>query len=283
MYRNQSRERAAIAAADFVRRQVHLNWAAGPSTTPRVGVILGTGWGDAFGSGVFTENQISLVKIPGFEKLNELEAIEGHERILSACPLGRAIVFVMQGRIHMNEAPCDPEVPKLVRLQTELLLQLGVNLLIVTSASGSLGTIEVGEVGVIQSLLTTYAPEMPLWGGEFVSPEDALNHQFVSDARGVADETEGISARFVTYAMVRGPQFESHKDKLALRALGADVVGMSTVPECAVAGLYEVPVIALTFVTNAMEGRHDHRKNVARAKESGPQLGVYLRNIIEGV
>lgn len=274
MERNAEREKVADLAALYVKRNRPF---AGTDARPPIGFILGTGWGDTIT--VADCGRISLQNIPGFNAMGHLE---GHARELLVGTLAGRRVYVLRGRIHMNEAPDDPEIPKMVRLQTEMLMQLGVRTLIITSAVGSLrGSLNVGQIGVIDGFVTLFAGVMPLWAGEFCSPEDTLS----SELRRIAHEVRGeLVTKDVGYVMTRGPFFEGRRyDKALLAATGAGVVGMSMLPEACIAALYDAKTLCLGFVTNDDVAVTSHEDNLAAAHASAKHLGDFLARIVERV
>lgn len=269
--RNAQREAEAARAAEYVRECLR-GLGRAPAEHP-IGLVLGTGWGDVlkFDNAV----EIPFGEIPGF---GELAALEGHARRLVIGTLGGRDVVALRGRVHLNEAPCDPNVARMVRLQTEMLLQLGAQTLIVTSAVGSLrGALEVGQIAVVKGFVTLYAPEMPMWAGEFVSPDDALDPAL----QAIAHEVCPLVAKTVGHVMVRGPFFEGRTyDKALLAASGAGVVGMSMLPEACIAALYNAKVLGLGFVTNDDVAEHSHDENQLRAREAAPHLCSFLTRIV---
>lgn len=277
--RNAQRETEARRAADYVR--VVLRGSGRKPAKRPIGLVLGTGWGDVLKPKYAVE--IPFGDIPGF---GELAALEGHARRLVIGTLGGKDVVALRGRVHLNEAPCDPQVVRMVRLQTEMLLQLGVQTLIVTSAVGSLrGALPVGGIAVVDGFVTLYAPEMPMWAGEFVSPDDTLDPAL----QAIALEVCPLVAKTVGHVMVRGPFFEGRKyDKKLLATAtraevagsGAGVVGMSMLPEACIAALYGARVLGLGFVTNDDVAEHSHDENQRRAKEAAPHLRGFLERIV---
>jgi len=275
--RNREREIEAKSLSKYVLS--HSN--AFTKGLPETAIILGTGWGEALNLEVLWESPLTYMA--GFESLGSLE---GHNRVLKYAKLNGKFVWVLSGRVHLNEAPNDPNLPKMVRLQTELLIALGVRNLIVTNAAGSLSCdIKVGDIVVADGFVTLFAPPMPLWAGEFCSPEDALDREFrqlaLAEAKGLIDAHQG------GYAMLRGPFFEGRKyDKAILRMVGASTVGMSTLPEACVASLYKdegVKVLALSFITNTDSEDHSHEENLARAKASSGKLGTLIERIVSKI
>ena len=176
-------------------------------------MILGTGWAEAPVS--CGRHHIALTDLPGFANLASLP---GHARTLSVGCVGGRDSLILSGRVHLNESPGhDPSLSAMVRLQTELLIHLGARRLVVTSAAGSLDPrIGVGDVVVVDGFVTLFAPPMPLWAGEFCSPEDVLTDSTATIARAASEHT---GVRVGGYAMVRGPFFEGRRyDKPCLQA-----------------------------------------------------------------
>lgn len=275
--RNAQREEEAIFAATYVRDRLRLRgfWQE-PASQP-IGLVLGTGWGDVLEFD--RAEEIPFENIPGFDGLG---ALKGHARRLVIGTLGGRDVAVLRGRVHLNEAPADPRVVRMVRLQTELLLQLGVRTLIVTSAVGGLrGALPVGGIAVVDGFITLFAPPMPLWAEEFISPEDMLDPAL----RAIAHEERGeLVTKEVGHAMLRGSFFEGRRyDKALLAQAGAGVVGMSMLPEACVAALYGAKVLGLGFVTNDDVAEHSHEENLACAKAVSAQLGGFLTRIVSRI
>jgi purine-nucleoside phosphorylase len=287
--RNSEREAAAIQAADAVRTITQLPFPFEHDGADPIGLVLGTGWGDVLK--VTNPCKIPLPQIPGFSRMRKLE---GHARELVVGHVGDKRVLALRGRIHLNEAPDDPiETIKMVRLQIEMLMQLGVKNLILTSAVGALRpqatgvdclfkNLAVGDICVVNGFVTLFAPQMPLWGGEFCSPEDSLNHCLSSIA---LKECGDLRLSLGGHAMLLGPWFEGrHFDKHLLAQTGARIVGMSGLPETCVAALYPgVRVLYLCFVTNNDVEEHSHEENLARAKVASPKLGGYLERIVSKI
>ena len=269
----------ALRASEFLKKEIGAEGA-------KIALVLGTGWGDAIQlQGV---KSVPFTQIPGFAELGDLT---GHARRAECGMLAGKKVVILRGRIHLNEAPCDQKLAEMVRLQIEMLAKLGVEKIILTAAVGALnkgakGTpYQVGDICVVDGFATLFAPDMPLFAGEFCSPEDALDPDLAEIALTAAGETTPkLLAHHGGYAMVRGPFFEGRKyDKPTLSATGARVVGMSTLPETCIAALYGIKVLAVSFVTNDDLAVHSHESNLARAKESGSALGDYLTRIVSQI
>ncbi len=265
-----------------------LRKALGISGDVRIGLILGTGWGDVLK--LRNVKEVPFKSIPGFEGLRE---IEGHARRVAYGTIGGVPVIALRGRVHLNEAPCSPRLMEMVRLQVEMLIRLGVNRLILTCAVGHVNFPPgVGDVCVIDGFVTLFAPDMPLYAGEFCSPEDTLDRDLIKIALDSGEPVNydgkpgsGRRPRVAKggHAMVRGPFFEGRRyDKSTLAQAGASVVGMSVLPEACVAALYPgVRVLGLGYETNGASEEHSHETNLARAKSAAVLLGGYLRRIIK--
>lgn len=267
--RNFARETAAIMAAQTIRDEALI------FDDIEIGLVLGTGWGDALS--VENAYRNPFYQIPGFDSLGKLA---GHARELVIGFVAGKRVAILRGRVHMNEDPFNPNIPKMVRLQTDLLMHLGVRKLVVTSAVGSLGgRLRVGDVGVADGFCTFFAGTMPLWAGEFCSPEDTLD----PDLRLVALQARNrkIKTKAVGHIMVRGPHFEGRKyDKGILAGMGLGMVGMSMLPEACVAALYDCKVLGLGFTTDDDVEECTHEVNLARARAASPYLGILLERIV---
>ncbi len=266
---------SARSSADALRKALDLGDDARP-----VGVVLGTGWGDALA--LDDRRELPLKALPGFSRLS---ALEGHARTVVTGTLDGTRITALSGRVHLYEAPADAELHAMVRLQTEMLIHLGARRLVLTCAAGSLDPkIKTGHLVAIDGFVSLYAPEMPLFGGEFPSPDAALDVECVAaDFPGTS--TPGIrSAWRGGYAMVRGPHFEGRRyDKKPLAATGASVVGMSMLPEACVAALYAeegVRVAAVAHVTNGIDEATTHDEHLARSRQASPRLSALLSDTV---
>jgi purine-nucleoside phosphorylase len=290
------KSRSANYAAGIIKRTFGLQDDAEP-----IGVILGSGWGDV----LTLENQqeVSLKHIPAFEK--NLPDLEGHKRTIMFGNIASKQVIVLNGRLHLNEVPYSEDWLKLVRLQVEMLIMVGVKQLIVTNAAGCLKyyrpetdkqeycfnasqleaenddnhELHVGEVAVIDGFVSVFAPVMPLWGGEFCSADDAISERLINIA--LRSQGDLLIAKKTGLAMMRGPQFEGNKyDKEILSRTGAGVAGMSMLPEAYICSLHDTKMLGLSFVTNDYQEKHSHPENLRRAGEASAHLGQYLKEII---
>lgn len=272
--RNADCERLAAGEADLLRLKLSIDAKDAP-----VGLVLGTGWGDVLA--LEHESSVPFKELQGF---NKLASLEGHRRLVSYGWLKGRTVLALRGRVHLNESH-DPDHWRMVRLQVEMLLKLGVKTLILTCAAGSLlPGVLVGDIVLIDGFVTAFAPDMPGMGEEFGNPEDVIDQELL--LRVLDTWTEGsLRIKSGGHAMLRGPFFEGRRyDKPLLRASGATVVGMSVLPEACIATLYPgVKVLPLAFVTNSATEEHSHEENLRRAKEAATSLGELLTHIVAQV
>jgi len=260
--------------------------------SPETAIVLGTGWGNVLMEKMPEALKIPFSQVPGFEYLEKMGEIAGHARevvmddlLVNPYPHTRSRlheVIMLRGRIHLNEDFDFGQVSKMVRLQIEMLLKLGVKNLILTNAAGSLRPeVKVGDIVAHDGFITLFAPKRPLTSGEFVSPEDMLKEANIREIEECAQKV-GLNCHRGAGAMVSGPDFEGRKhDKRIMREFGATMAMMSILPEVAVAALYpRTNVYAISFITNTDSEEHSHEDNQVRAKASADKLGALLLNLI---
>lgn len=233
---------------------------------PEVGIVLGSGLGgfaDTFDDSI----AIPYGELPGFP----VSTVVGHAGRVVAGTVGGRRVVAMQGRSHMYEG----HPAWRTTLPIRALALLGVRVLILTNAAGGIrGDLEPGDLLRIQDHLNL-SGENPLTGpnDERLGPRfpdmgAAYDPQLGAALDRCAQNLKEPLQRGV-YAFMRGPSYETPAEVRMLRAMGADVVGMSTVPETIVAAHMGVKVVALSCVTNLAAGisptplRHEEVARVA--------------------
>ncbi len=248
---------------------------------PEVGLILGSGLGQ-FCDNVKTITSIDFGSLPGFP----IAGVGGHAGRLLFGQVGDTNVIVMQGRAHYYE---DGKADVMaVAIQT--LNAIGCKSLVLTNAAGSL----VKEASPGSVMLITDHINMtgvsPLFGAEsnkrFVDMSDAYDPD-LNDAMRSSAEKNGIKLHEGVYAWFSGPQFETPAEIKAVRALGADAVGMSTVPEVILARHQGLPLCALSVITNYAAGmsatKLSHEQTIAFASKAADTvekvLISYLKNL----
>jgi len=243
-----------MEAAEFLRRSIT---ARPGSTAPRVGVVLGSGLGAA-AEAVRDAVMVPYAEIPYFPR----STVEGHSGRMVAGTLGGAAVVVMQGRVHFYEGYS----PAQVTFPMRVLGALGVRAVVLTNAAG--GIAEGYQIGQLVALADhiNFMGWNPLVGqneprfgyGEgaglrFFDMTEAYSKALRRLAREAAAE-EGIALDEGVYLALSGPSFETPAEIRAFRALGATLVGMSTVPETIVARHMGIAVLGLSCVTNLAAG-----------------------------
>lgn len=185
--------------------------------------------------------------IPNFP----VSTVEGHDGKLIFGQLSGKTVMAMKGRFHYYEGYSMKEVTFPVRVMYEL----GIRQLIVSNAAGGANTsFEVGDLMVITDHINAF-PEHPLrgrnipTGPRFPDMHEAYDHEFIALADAIAAEKEMRIVHGVYYG-TQGPSYETPAEYRAFHTLGADAVGMSTVPEVIVARHCGIRVFGLSIITN---------------------------------
>ena len=250
--------------------------------TPRVGLILGSGLGGV-ADGVEDATAIDYAELPGFPR----PGVEGHAGRLVLGHLGGLPVACLQGRVHLYEGLPAQAVNVLPRT----LKSLGCEMLILTNAAGSLRPeIEPGAIALIEDHINLLGqnplvgPHDAAAGPRFPDMSEVYDRELGERARRVAERL-GIALRSGVYLATLGPSFETPAEIRAFRALGADLVGMSTVPEAISARQAGLKVLGLSIVTNLAAGlaAHplSHHETLTQAAGAGATLERLLRGLLE--
>lgn len=269
----------AIQEAATYIRQRH-------AEAPRVALVLGTGLG-GLAERIMDATSIPYADIPHFPQ----STVVGHAGRLVLGHLSGVPVAAMQGRFHLYEG----YTPQQVVLPTRVLHALGATTFIVTNAAGGLDPAQhAGDLLLLRDHigLPTMAGNNPLigpndeqLGPRFPSITGAYDAGLREIARTVAQE-QGIALREGIYVMVSGPNFESPAELRFLRLIGADAVGMSTVPEVLAARHMDMRVLAISCVTNvtlSADMDSPPEPNHAEVIAAAEQAGTRLASLIEGV
>jgi purine nucleotide phosphorylase len=242
-------------------------------SSPRTGIILGSGLG-GFADAVEEAVAIPYGDLPGFPETG----VAGHAGRLILGRIGGAAVAVMQGRAHYYESGA----PDAMKVAVRTLGGIGCHTLLVTNAAGSLNPdAGPGSVMLISDHIS-FTGVSPLFGEtgneRFVDLGNAYDSGIRAAFHAVA-EAQGIVLHDGVYMWFCGPHFETHAEIRAAAGMGADAVGMSTVPEVIVARHAGLKVGALSLITNAAAGMgdsdlsHDHvMANAAVASQTVSRL-----------
>ena len=264
-------ERAA-AAARFIRSR------AGREV--RTALVMGSGLG-AFADEVEGAESIPYGEIPGFAR----PTVEGHAGRLVVGEIGGAAVAVMQGRFHFYEGYALEEVTFPVRA----LGLLGVKSLVLTNAAGGLNnSYSEGSLIVISDHLNLMGtnpllgPNDARFGPRFPDMTEVYDHEYVDAVIAEAKEM-GLELRRGIYAALTGPSYETPAEIRMLRLLGADAVGMSTVPEAIVARQMGLRVLGLSCITNMAAGVLDKPINHEEVIETGARVRETFAELLRRV
>lgn len=258
--------------------------ARAPDFAPRVGLILGSGLG-GIATAIEQVAAIDYADLPGFPR----PSIKGHAGRVVLGRLGGIEVACLRGRVHLYEGVPAAAVNVLPRT----LKALGCELVILTNAAGSLRPeIEPGAIALIEDHINLLG-QNPLVGPN----DDAIGPRFpdMSEVydRGLRERAWAVAARLKmplrsgVYLATLGPSFETPAEIRAFRTLGADLVGMSTVPEAISARHCGLKVLGLSVVTNLAAGLGEqalsHEQTLAVAAEAADRLQQLLLALLEEI
>lgn len=230
-------------AAEYIRERI--------KQPPKTAVILGSGLGPLVND-IHQPTEIDYADIPGFPHTT----VKGHAGKLVSGTLGGRQILAMKGRFHYYEGWDISQVVFHIRV----FKLLGVSNLIVTNAAGGINTsFAPGDLMLIRDHISFFAPS-PLrgenideFGPRFPDMCDAYDPDAAAMTREIAGR-RGIALKEGVYAFAQGPMFETPAEIRALRVLGADAVGMSTVPEVIMARHCGIKVLGISCITNMAAG-----------------------------
>ncbi len=273
---------APLHAAAYRRQVEAAAEAIGERTDlrPRLGIILGTGLG-ALADEIDVATSIPYDELPGFP----LSTVESHHGRLLLGHLAGVPVVAMQGRMHLYEGYSPQEVTFPVRV----LATFGLETLLISNAAGGMNPqYRRGDLMLLtdhinlQGLNPLVGPNVDAWGPRF--PD--MSAPYDEELRRLAEEqalAQGIKLQQGVYVAVVGPNLETRAEYRFLRLIGADVVGMSTVPEVIVARHMGLRVLALSVITD--ECFPDALEEVsiedvlAAAGEAEPKLTAIMKSV----
>lgn len=249
-------------------------------TRPETAIILGTGLGSLVND-ITEKVEIPYEEIPHFP----LSTVEGHSGKIILGKLGGKDILAMQGRFHFYEGYSMKEVTFPVRVMREL----GIKTLFVSNAAGGMNPdFEIGDLMIITDHINFF-PEHPLhgkniaYGPRFPDMSEAYSKALIQKADEIAAE-KGIKVQHGIYIGTQGPTYETPAEYKMFRILGADAVGMSTVPEVIVANHCGIRVFGISVITDlGVEGKivevtHEEVQKAADAAQ--PQMTTIMRELI---
>ena len=245
-----------------------------------IGVILGSGLGD-YAEALEDAVKLPYSEIPGFPR----STVAGHAGMWCCGTLYGKRVVMMQGRFHYYEGYGMKDVTLPVRVMQKI----GVTTRIVTTAAGGVNLGDPpGERRVIGDRFSLTAqnpligPNLDAFGPRFPDMSCAFDKELRALAHECANE-QGFALREGVYAQMTGPTYETPAEIRMLRTLGADAVGMSTVPEVIVARHGGMRVLGISCITNMAAGILDQPLNHAEVTETANRVKGQFRNLLDRI
>ncbi len=259
-------------AADYIRSQAGF--------LPRIGVVLGSGLG-AFAEEFYDSVEIPYSQIPGWP----VSTAVGHAGKLVLCRKDAALIGIMAGRAHLYEGYSPAQVVFGVRV----LARLGVRSMVFTNAAGGIN-LSYGQGALVlisdhinlQGVNPLMGPNNDSLGPRFPDMSDAYDAGYRSLAHRAAAEI-GVDLHEGIYAALAGPSYETPAEIRYLRAIGADLVGMSTAPEVIAARHMGVKVVAISCVTNMAAGVLPGKISHDEVLETGAAVRGTLVNLLKAL
>ena len=250
------------------------------TTNPKTAIILGTGLGQ-LASEITDKNEIPYTEIPNFP----VSTVEGHKGKLIFGKLGGIDILAMQGRFHFYEGYSMKEVTFPVRVMYEL----GIKTLFVSNAAGGMNPkFRIGDLMIITDHINFF-PEHPLRGKNYpIGPRfpdmhETYDKKLIKLASEIAYEKK-IRVTYGVYIGLQGPTFETPAEYRMYHLLGADAVGMSTVPEVIVAHHCGIRTFGISVITDLggfdepVEVSHEEVQEAANAAQ--PFMTEIMREMI---
>lgn len=245
-----------------------------------IGVILGSGLGD-YAEALEDAVKLPYSEIPGFPR----STVAGHAGMWCCGTLYGKRVVMMQGRFHYYEGYGMKDVTLPVRVMQKI----GVKTLVVTNAAGGVNLgYHPGELMVIGDMFSMTAqnpligPNLDAFGPRFPDMSCAFDKELRALAHECANE-QGFALREGVYAQMTGPTYETPAEIRMLRTLGADAVGMSTVPEVIAARHGGMRVLGISCITNMAAGILDQPLNHAEVTETANRVKGQFRELLDRI
>lgn len=248
---------------------------------PEIGLILGSGLGD-FADG-FKATSISYSEIPGFEA----SGVQGHAGKLIFCEINGKKIVMMQGRNHFYEGHSMDKVV----FPIKVMKRLGIKKLIITNAAGSINKkFKPADLMLITDHINflgtnpLIGPNDESLGLRFPDMSEIYKRYLIDIAKECAKELK-ITLRQGVYMACTGPSYETPAEIRAFRTLGADAVGMSTVPEAIVANYCKIDVLGISCLCNYAAGVIDqllsHEEVIESANLAKGKFKALILKILE--
>jgi len=260
-------ESMAVKAADMLSGVTDIK--------PRVGLIFGSGLGEMvseFNDAVSVE----FGRIPGFP----VSSVKGHRGEVVIGSIEGVDVMALAGRTHYYEGYSMQEVS----FPVSVMGQLGIKRLIVTNAGGAVNdSYTPGDIVIIRDHINLMGDNPLIGGPEFIDMTDAYSKRLSSMVEDAGKEL-GLNLKKGVYLAMSGPSYETPAEIRMVSIMGADIVGMSTVPEVIMANSLSIEVVGLSMITNMAAGITgeplSHEEVIATSEKARGKFKELVRNIV---
>ena len=233
---------------------------------PDIGLILGSGLGD-IAETIDSPIIIPYTEIPHFPK----STVSGHKGQLVIGKLYKRTILCMQGRFHLYEG----YPPQIINTVIEVYKVMGIKELIITNAAGSLN---------LSGRNPLIGPNDDKYGPRFPSLANVYDKDLQTKIKEIAQK-DNITLHQGTYMMVLGPNFETAAEIRAFRILGADAIGMSTMPEVICAARCGIKVLGISAITNFGTGMTNsittHEETLEQGKKACRNLNLLIQSYMK--
>ncbi len=245
---------------------------------PKIAIVLGSGLG-SLADEIENKITISYKDIPNFP----VSTVAGHKGELIFGTLENIPIIAMNGRFHYYEGYDLKDVTYPIRI----FKLLGVETIILTNAAGGINlNFEKGDLMIIEDQLSFFAesvlrgPNMDEFGERFIDMSDVYTKEYIELLKPIMKKITGKCLTGV-YAYMKGPTYETPAEIRALRTLGADAVGMSTVPEAVVARHSGLKCIGITCITNMAAGIMNEKLSHEDVKDTASKVESNFKKVIK--
>jgi purine-nucleoside phosphorylase len=266
-------KKKAAEAAEYIQKK--------RETLPKIAYLTGTGLGE-IPEKLEIQYAVDYTQIPHFP----VPTVKSHRGRLISGRLQNVDLLIFQGRLHLYEGFTPQEVVFPIRLMQEL----GVEILIISNASGGLNeNFRAGDIMMIRDHINLTAtspligPNEDAWGVRFPDMTEAYDKTLMEFAVNSA-QSEGLYLKKGVYAGLKGPSLETPAEIRFLKTIGADAVGFSTVMEVLAAVHANMRILGLSLVTNVHRTDHPQKTTLESvlevAKKASPRLDGILAGIV---
>lgn len=260
-----------VESAEYIRNKMN-------GKNPKIAIILGSGLG-VLSEKIENKIVIDYKEIPNFP----VSTVAGHAGQLIIGNIGNKEVIAMNGRFHYYEGYDLKETTFPIRV----FKLLGIETLILTNAAGGINiSYNAGEFMVINDYLSFFAESVlrganiSEFGERFTDMSETFDKQLSEKMKNVIQKIAGVTHVGV-YAYMKGPTYETPAEIRALRTMGADAVGMSTVPEAVIAHHAGIKTVAVSCITNMAAGVLNEKLSHEDVKNTAEKVKYTFKQIIK--